>query len=112
MAYPSPDIPSLFEHSLDPELFTSDRLDQLCREAEQRGTLKVQFADPGRQRYGNDPIYTRPSYPVLEDVMKRPIQYRIMEVAAWGGKEYADALQHVLDVAAPPLEHGRYDLTT
>jgi hypothetical protein len=108
----SVDTPRLFRHDLDPSLFTGERLDALCREAEQRGTLKVQFADPGKQRYGNDPIYTHPSYPVLEDVMQRPIQYRIMEVAAWGGPEYEKALQHVLDVAAPPPEQGRYDLTT
>src|SRR5579862_5671148 len=59
------DVPGLFEHQLDPALFTGDRLDTLCQEAARRGTLKVQFADPGRQRYGNDPIYSSPSYPIL-----------------------------------------------
>src|SRR5580698_3565419 len=70
----SADTPRLFEHQLDPALFTSDRLDDLCREADRRGSLKVQFADPGRQRYGNDPVYTRPSYPIMEDAMRRLIE--------------------------------------
>ena len=50
-----PMFPACSSTQLDPALFTSDRLDELCREAAARGTLKVQFADPGRQRYGNDP---------------------------------------------------------
>src|SRR4051794_17659103 len=70
------ETPRLFEHRLDPSLFAGDRLDWLCREAGRRGLLKVQFADPGRQRHGLDPIYTRPRYPLLEDVLERPIQYR------------------------------------
>ena len=37
--YRSADVPGLFEHHLDPALFTSDRLDDLCREADRRGTL-------------------------------------------------------------------------
>ncbi len=88
MASPSVDIPRLFEHSLDPALFTSDRLDALSRQAADRGALKVQFTDPGRQRYGNDPIYTRPSYPVLEDARRRPVQYRIMDGDNFGGIEH------------------------
>ena len=96
MSYPSADTPGLFEHRLDPALFTGDRLDALCQEADRRGTLKVQFADPGRQRYGNDPIYARPSYPILEDAMRRPIQYRIMDVDHFGGAEYKACLDHDL----------------
>ena len=108
----SVDSPRLFRHDLDPSLFTSDRLDELCREAARRGTLKVQFADPGRQRYGNDPVYTYPRYPVLQDVLDRPIQYRIMGVASWGGAAYADALEHVFDVGGPDPAHGRVDVSS
>lgn len=107
MTYPSPDTPSLFKHQLDPELFTSDRLDAMCKEAERRGTLKVQFADPGRQRYGNDPIYTRPSYPIIDDSLTRPIQYRITGVDEFAGPEYKACLEHVFDIAAPDPKLGR-----
>jgi hypothetical protein len=108
MSYPSADTPALFEHRLDPELFTSERLDALCREADKRGSLKVQFADPGKQRYGNDPIYARPSYPIVEDTMRRPIQYRITGVDLFGGPEYKACLDHVFDVAGPDPALGRF----
>lgn len=108
MSYPPVDEPRLFQHRLDPELFTSERLDALCRAADERGTLKVQFADPGRQRYGNEPIYTRPSYPVLEDVLRRPIQYRIMQVDHFGDPAYAKCLEHVFEVAGPDPRLGRF----
>lgn len=107
MTRPAVDTPALFEHELDPELFTSDRLDDLCREADRRGSLKVQFADPGRQRYGNDPIYARPSYPILEDVMRRPIQYRITGVDHFGRPEYKASLDHVFEAAPADVAHGR-----
>jgi hypothetical protein len=107
MTYPSADSPRLFDHHLDPELFTSDRLDWLCREAAKRGTLKVQFADPGRQRYGNEPIYARPSYPILEDAMHRPIQYRITGVDHFGGPEYRACLEHVFEVGGTDPALGR-----
>jgi len=103
----SPDVPGLFEHKLDPALFTSDRLDELCRDADRRGTLKVQFADPGRQRYGNDPIYARPSYPIMEDAMRRPIQYRIMDVDHFGGPEYKACLEQIFELAGPDPALGR-----
>jgi len=100
-------VPSLFPHQLDPELFTSDRLDDMCREAERRGTLKVQYGDPGRQRYGNDPYYTRPSYPIIEDVLQRPIQYRITGVDEFAGREYKECLEHVFEVGGPDPALGR-----
>jgi hypothetical protein len=106
LTYPSPDKPALFEHKLDPELFTSERLDELCKEADRRGTLKAQFADPGRQRYGNDPIYARPSYPILEDSLRRPIQYRIMGVDHFG-PEYKQCLEHIFEIAGPDPALGR-----
>jgi hypothetical protein len=108
----SVDTPRLFRHELDASLFSGERLDALCRRADELGQLKVQFADPGRQRYGNDPIYTHASYPLLEDVMRRPIQYRIMGVSDWGGPEYEACLEHVLEVAAPDASLGRHDVTT
>jgi hypothetical protein len=108
MTRPRVDTPRLFEHALDPELFASARLDALCNEADRRGSLKVQFADPGRQRYGNDPIYTRPSYPILEDALRRPIQYRIMDVDRFGGEEYRQCLQEIFEIAAPAAELGRF----
>jgi hypothetical protein len=104
----SADAPRLFEHQLDPALFTSDRLDELCREADRHGTLKVQFADPGRQRYGNDPVYTRPSYPILEDAMRRPIQYRISDVDVFGGPDYRACLDHIFEVAGTDPALGRF----
>jgi hypothetical protein len=107
MTFPSPDTPSLFKHELDPELFTSDRLDAMCKEADRRGTLKVQFADPGRQRYGNDPIYSRPSYPIIDDSLRRPIQYRITGVDEFAGPEYKACLEHVFEIAAPDPKLGR-----
>jgi hypothetical protein len=106
------ETPRLFDHRLDPSLFADDRLDWLCREAERRGLLKVQFADPGRQRHGLDPIYTRPRYPLRQDVLERPIQYRINGVASWGGPEYAAAFDHVMDVAASDPVYGRVDPTS
>lgn len=108
MSYPSTEIPALFEHRLDPELFTGDRLDELCDQAARRGSLKVQFADPGRQRFGNDPIYTLPSYPILADVMRRPIQYRITGVDLFGGPEFKACLDHVFEVAGPDPKLGRF----
>jgi hypothetical protein len=106
------ETPRLFDHRLDPSLFAGDRLDWLCREAERRGLLKVQFADPGKQRHGLDPVYTRPRYPLLQDVLERPIQYRINGVASWGGPEYAAAFDHVMDVAASDPAYGRVDATS
>jgi hypothetical protein len=100
-------MPALFEHGLNPELFTSERLDALSRRAAERGSLKVQFADPGRQRYGNEPYYARPSYPILDDARRRPIQYRIMDVDHFGGPEYRACLEHVFDVAGPDPALGR-----
>jgi hypothetical protein len=111
LTYPSPDIPSLFEHSLDPDLFTGEKLDALCREADRRGSLKVQFADPGRQRYGNDPIYTRPSYPILEDVLRRPIQYRIMDVDLFD-PAFRVCRDEIFELAGPDPSLGRYDAHT
>jgi hypothetical protein len=94
--------PFLYEHRLDPELFTSDRLDALCRQAASRGSLKVQFADPGRQRYGNEPVYAQPSYPILEDALRRPIQYRIMQVDEFGGPELKACFRQVFEAAGFP----------
>src|SRR4051812_7355169 len=88
--------PRLFDHDLDPELFASDRLDWLVREAKKRDRLGVQWADPGRQRQGNDPIYTTPRFPVVEDALHRPVQYRIYNVAEWGPREYREAKERVL----------------
>jgi hypothetical protein len=110
--YQAVDKPALFEHQLDPELFTGDRLDDLCRRAAARGSLKVQFADPGRQRYGNEPIYARPSYPILEDSLSRPIQYRIMDVDVFGGPEYKACLEHLFEVAGPDPALGRIEPAT
>ncbi len=79
----------------------------MCREADRRGTLKVQYADPGRQRYGNDPFYTRPSYPIIEDALQRPIQYRITGVDEFAGREYKECLEHVFEVGGPDPALGR-----
>ncbi len=96
--------PRLFEHGLDPELFTSERLDELVREAQARDSLGVQWADPGRQRFGNDPVYTTPRFPVLEDAARRPVQYRIYGVAEWGPQEYRDAKEQIIADHAPDVE--------
>src|SRR4051812_21418462 len=96
--------PRLFEHGLDPELFTSDRLDELVREAQARDSLGVQWVDPGRQRFGNDPVYTTPRFPVLEDAARRPVQYRIYGVAEWGPQAYRDAKEQILADHAPDVD--------
>ena len=112
LAHPTATSPRLFEHGLDPELFTSRRLDELCTAADRRGTLKVQFTDPGHQRYGNDPVYTRPSYPILADALRRPVQYRIMDVDLFGGPEYRACLEHVFEIAGTDPGLGRIQPTT
>lgn len=96
--------PRLFEHRLDPQLFTSDRLDELVREAHARDSLGVQWADPGRQRFGNDPVYTVPRYPVLDDARRRPVQYRIYGVAEWGPAPYRQAKERLLAEQAPDVD--------
>jgi hypothetical protein len=101
-----PYTPRLFEHDLDPALFTSERLDDLVRRADARGHLGVQWADPGRQRYGNGPIHTTPHYPVLEDTRRRPVQYRLYEVDRWAGPEYVESQRRVLDDHAPDIAGG------
>lgn len=106
MSYRPVDTPGLFQHALDPALFTSDRLDEICREAARRGTLKVQFADPGRQRFGNFPHYTKPSYPILQDALRRPVQYRIYKVDSMGA-EYRDCVDHLFEVAGTDPALGR-----
>jgi hypothetical protein len=93
--------PRLFEHDLDPALFESDRLDRLVREAERRGKLGVQWADPGRQRYGNEPVHTSPRYPVLEDAARRPVQYRVYGVGEWGPPEYRESRDRIIATHAP-----------
>lgn len=99
----SPYEPRLFEHDVDPALFTGQRLDELVREAHRRRRLWVQWADPGRQRFGNEPVYTYPRYPVLEDALERPVQYRIFGVAEWGGREYSETQERVLEQHLPAL---------
>ena len=111
MTYPSADIPALFMHTLDPELFTRDRIDDLCKEAARSGTLKVQFADPGRSRYGNDPIYARPSYPVVEDALRRPIQYRITGVDLFD-PAYRKCSDEIFEIAGPDPALGRLHVDT
>ena len=96
--------PRLFEHDLDPALFTSERLDELARAAHARDRLGVQWADPGRQRFGNDPVYTGPRYPIVDDARRRPVQYRIYGVAEWGPQEYRDAKARILDEQAPDVD--------
>jgi hypothetical protein len=98
------ETPRLFDHGLDPELFTGDRLDELVREGQRRGTLAVQFADPGRQRFGNDPVYTSPRFPVLDDARRRPVQYRIHGAAEWGPQEYRAAKERILADHAPDVD--------
>lgn len=96
--------PRLFEHDLDPSLFTGDRLDELVRQAQARDSLGVQWADPGRQRFGNDPVYTTPRFPVLDDARRRPVQYRIYGVAEWGPQPYRDAKERILTAHAPDVD--------
>jgi hypothetical protein len=74
------------------------------REAQKRDRLGVQWADPGRQRFGNDPVYTTPRFPVLEDAGKRPVQYRIYNVAEWGPREYREAKERILEEHAPDVD--------
>ena len=100
-ARPDATTPRVFDHDLDPELFTSDRIDWLTREAAKRDRLGVQWADPGRTRFGNDPIHTTPRYPVLEDAKKRPVQYRIYNAAEWGPKEYREAKERIIEQHKP-----------
>jgi hypothetical protein len=107
VTHQDPYTPALFEHQLPAELFTSERLDEMCKQADKRGTLKVQFADPGRQRFGNDPVYTRPSYPIIEDVMQRPLQYRLTGVDEFAGDGYRECLEHVFEIAGPDPKLGR-----
>jgi hypothetical protein len=96
--------PRLFEHDLDPALFAGERLDELVRAAQKRDELGVQWADPGRQRYGNDPVYTTPRFPVLDDARARPVQYRIYGVAEWGPSEYRDAKERIIAEHAPDVD--------
>jgi len=99
-----PTTPRLFEHDLDPQLFTSERLDRLVRAAAERGMLGVQWADPGRQRFGNEPIHTFPRYPVLQDVRRRPVQYRIYGVGEWGPAEYREARDRIIARHKPDVD--------
>jgi hypothetical protein len=93
--------PRLFEHDLDPDLFAGDRLDWLTREAEKRDKLGVQWADPGRQRHGNEPIHTGPRFPVLEDAARRPVQYRIYGVGEWAPREYRERRDRIIEQHKP-----------
>lgn len=103
-AKPDAETPRLFEHDLDPGLFTGERLDELVRAAQKRDSLGVQWADPGRQRFGNDPVYTTPRFPVLDDAARRPVQYRIYGVAEWGPEPYREAKRRLLEQHAPDVE--------
>jgi hypothetical protein len=104
------DQPSLYEHDLDPALFTRERLDELVRNAP---LLDVQFADPGRERPGLDkPVFTHAQPPVLEDALARQIQYRIYNPDVWAGPEYAACRDRILELAAPDEAHGRINVTT
>lgn len=93
--------PRLFEHDLDPGLFESDRLDWLVREAERRNKLGVQWADPGRQRHGNEPVHTSTRCPAVEDAARRPVQYRIYGVGEWGPPEYRESRDRIIATHAP-----------
>lgn len=92
-------IPFLFDHDLDGSLFTPDRIDWLCRRAEELGKVHVQLADPGRERPGNLPVLTRANYPVFGDVLNRALQYRIYDPAEWAGAEYRACLERVFEIA-------------
>ena len=95
----SVETPFLFDHDLDPELFAPDRIDWLCRRAEELDSVDVQLADPGRERPGNLPILTTARYPVVGDALERAIQYRIYEPAEWAGPEYRVCLERVFEIA-------------
>ncbi len=102
--------PRLFRHDLDPALLGSDRLDELVRRAP---LVDVQLADPGRERPGLDkPVFTEARFPVLEDALSRQIQYRIYNPDVWGGPEFAEWRDRILELAAPDVSHGRVNVTT
>jgi hypothetical protein len=104
------DKPRVFEHDLDPALFTSDRLDDLVRRAPH---VDVQFTDPGRERPGlNQPIFTQAELPVLEDARARRIQYRIYNPHEWAGPEYATCAERLFELADPDPALGRVNVTT
>jgi hypothetical protein len=106
----SVDEPRVYRHDLDPDVLTSDRLDELVRRAP---LLDVQFADPGRERPGLDkPVFTEARFPVLEDVCGRQIQYRIYNPDVWGGPEFAQWRDEILELAAPDESFGRINVTT
>ena len=95
-----PTRPFAFRHAIDPDLFTPDRLDWLCRNAPPED-LGVQFGDRGRERAGDRPEYTRLQGAVLHDVRERVLQVRIFRVADWGGAAYRAARDELLAQASP-----------
>jgi hypothetical protein len=104
------DRPRLFEHDLDPALFTGERLDDLVRRAPH---VDVQLADPGRERPGLDrPVFTERQLPVLEDARTRQVQYRIYNPHLWAGSEYAECAERIFALAGPDPALGRVNVTT
>lgn len=102
--------PRLFEHDLDPELFTSERLDELVSRAPH---VDVQLADPGRERPGLDrPVFTERRLPVFEDARARQVQYRIYDPHVWAGPEYAACAERIVELAGPDPALGRVNVST
>ncbi len=108
---PAIDEPRVFAHGLDPDLFTPDRIDHLCRTAPP-DTVWVQMADSSRERIGWKPVDTDLRFPVVADALARDIQVRIFRVHEWAGPEYGAARQAVLDASGLHERHGRHLVTS
>ena len=98
--------PRCFDHDLPAEPFSSDALDELCREAAGRGQLAVQVPDPSRERLGQRPEFTKPRYPILQDALERPVHYRIFNSATWGPPVHAECRARLQELAGPHARLG------
>ena len=82
------DAPYAFKHSLDPDLFALDRLDQLFRRAP-AGKAFVQLADEGRERPpGFEPTMTELQGSLADDLAARRLHVHLHDLPEWA-PEYA-----------------------
>jgi hypothetical protein len=102
------DAPHAFQHGLDPDLFTLDRIEALVRRAPP-GKAGVQFGDPGRERRPAraEPVLTTIQGSLADDIMARPLHVHMKDMHEWA-PEYDEARAQVLAAAGVDPAEPQY----
>lgn len=103
------DKPFGFEHGLDLDLFSLDRIDGLLRRAP-AGKAHVRTADPGLERT-EEPADVELEGSLAEECARRPLHVYLTDLPEWA-PEYGTARDQVLDAAGIDRSERVYHETT